>query len=101
MTVVDFQQHLESRGVAFLPAAGNQTYNINEVGELDTDKKKKIYGGSYWSSTCYVNVADSAAGIAKAYGLYFSNKKDQSNVGSSRTHNRGRGRSVRLVRQVQ
>ena len=84
-----FQQQLESRGVAFLPAAGNQAGGQNPpVAEVGVS-------GSYWSSTC-------KDGEGKAYGLYFTNRTSNlGDVGSSGTHSRGRARSVRLVRPVQ
>ena len=92
MTVADFQQ-LENRGVVFLPAAGNQTTKINEVGE----------GGSYWSSTYSDKVAYDRNGnrLAYAYGLYFTTKKNPDNPGAAGPHERSHGRCVRLVRPVQ
>ena len=95
MTVAVFQQQLENRGVAFLPAAGNQASPhqnspISGVAEVTVS-------GSYWSSTC------SAVNNGKtAYGLYFTNRGNNlQDTGCSGSHNRNHGRSVRLVRQVQ
>lgn len=93
MTVAVFQQQLESKGVVFLPAAGNQAAPhtespISGVAEVGVS-------GSYWSSTCH-------DGDGYAYGLYFTNRGyNLGEVGSSGKHNRGRCRSVRLVRVVQ
>ena len=91
ISVTDFQQQMESRGVVFLPAAGNQagpTQTSSGVAEVGVS-------GSYWSSTCH-------DGDGYAYGLYFTNRGyNLGEVGSSGKHNRGRCRSVRLVRVVQ
>ena len=90
MTVADFQQ-LENRGVAFLPAAGNQS---NAIGDM--------LSGSYWSSSHSTKEDYDTKGnrLAYAYGLYFSNSAVQ-NVGSSGQHLRSHGRCVRLVRVVE
>ena len=88
MTVVNFQQQLESRGVAFLPAAGNQS---NPQGGIYDE----AVSGCYWSST-YSNVSNGNT----AYGLYFK-PNENNNTGTSGSHQRSHGRSVRLVRVVQ
>ncbi len=90
MTVEVFQQQLESKGVVFLPAAGNQAALHNEspisgIAEVGVS-------GSYWSST---HSSDKTA-----YGLYFTTR-GYGSVGSSCSHDRGHGRSVRLVRVVE
>ena len=92
MTVAVFQQQLESRGVAFLPAAGNQSGSIGDP-----------LSGSYWSSShSDVEYKDGKISKAYAYGLYFTNRGNNlQNVGSSGKHQRGHGRCVRLVRVVQ
>ena len=91
MTVAVFQQQLESRGVAFLPAAGNQS---NAIGDF--------LSGSYWSSSHSTKEEYDTKGnrLAYAYGLYFSNNTNK-NVGSSSEHLRSHGRCVRLVRVVE
>ncbi|MBP5614096.1 MAG: hypothetical protein J6X35_08165 [Bacteroidales bacterium] len=88
MTVVNFQQQLESRGVAFLPAAGNQS---NPQGGIYDE----AVSGCYWSST-YSNVSNGNT----AYGLYFK-PNENNNTGTSGSHQRSHGRCVRLVRVVQ
>lgn len=88
MTVAVFQQQLESRGVAFLPAAGNQS---NPQGGIYDES----VSGCYWSST-HSNVSNGNT----AYGLYFK-PKENNNTGSSGSHQRSHGRSVRLVRVVE
>jgi hypothetical protein len=92
MTVAVFQQQLESRGVAFLPAAGNQSGSIGDP-----------LSGSYWSSShSDVEYKDGKISKAYAYGLYFTNRGNNlQNVGSSGKHQRGHGRCVRLVRVVE
>ncbi|MBO7624678.1 MAG: hypothetical protein J6S82_05145 [Bacteroidales bacterium] len=90
MTVETFQQQLESKGVVFLPAAGNQAALHNEspisgIAEVGVS-------GSYWSST--------HSSGKTAYGLYFT-ARGYGSVGPSCSHDRGHGRSVRLVRPVQ
>ena len=88
MTVAVFQQQLESRGVAFLPAAGNQSKSQGGIYD-------ESVSGCYWSST-YSNVSNGNT----AYGLYFK-PNENSNIGSSGSHQRSHGRSVRLVRVVE
>lgn len=95
MTVAVFQQQLENRGVAFLPAAGNQA-SPNQNSPISGVAEVTV-SGSYWSSTC------SAVNNGKtAYGLYFTNRGyNLQDTGCSGSHNRNHGRSVRLVRVVQ
>ncbi len=88
MTVAVFQQQLESRGVAFLPAAGNQSKSQGGIYD-------ESVSGCYWSST-HSNVSNGNT----AYGLYFK-PKENNNTGTSGSHQRSHGRCVRLVRVVE
>lgn len=76
LTIIDWEESIESHGAVYLPAAG-----VREGLAV-----KWIEHGYYWSSTCFPNGED-------AYSFNFDPKVDPYNNGY-----RQRTRSVRLVR---
>ena len=75
---------LEDAGAVFLPAAGFRGGTwLSSVGE----------GGSYWASTCN--------SMGQAYALLFIDGLVNASAVSTYDHDRGYGRSVRLVKEVQ